>query len=86
MQRYMEYEDSARILDSLGVPYEVLPFQFDHEVSPGQPELLQNYLRKCVLDDSLDALKFFSDALPLYRHDGGFRFPQTVNLLTISKQ
>jgi SAM-dependent methyltransferase len=86
VERYMEYEDSAQILDSLGVQYEVLPLQFDHRVPHDQPELLQNYLRKCVLDESLDALDFFSDALPFYRHEGGFRFPQTVNLLTISKR
>lgn len=83
--RYMEFEDSVEILDSLGVQYEVHPFLFEHQLPRDRPDLLQNYLRKCVLDDTLDALDFFAELLPAYLQDGIYRFPQTVNLLAIGR-
>jgi SAM-dependent methyltransferase len=84
--RFMEYEDSAQILSSLGVEFEIHPLRFDHKVPEKSSELLQNYLRKCILDDSLDTLEFFSDLLPDYLEGGIYRFPQIVNFLTIAKQ
>lgn len=81
--RYMEFEDTKRMLDSLPVEYEVVELKFDHELPLNQPDLMEHYLRKCVLDESIDAQRVFGDILPRFKRDGLYRFPQTVNFITV---
>ncbi|MGH2581349.1 MAG: class I SAM-dependent methyltransferase [Anaerolineales bacterium] len=78
---FMQYEDSVRILDDLGHSLETHEFFFDHSVDASDPELLEKYLQKCVLDDSLKTVEFFSPLLSRYldRSTGVYRFPQSVN-------
>lgn len=84
-QPYMTFEDSVRILRALGIGCQVHPTRFEHAIPVEETTLLDNYLRKCVLDDSLPALEFFAPLLPTFRHGDHYRFPQSVNLLTIAK-
>ena len=84
--RYMEFEDTKRILESLQVEYEVVEFSFDHELPLNQPELVERYLRKCVLDETIDAQRVFGDVLPNFEQDGLYRLPQTVNLISVEKR
>ena len=84
---YMEFEDSQRILDSLGVEYEVHPQRFAHEIPENQPALLEKYLRKIILDDTVDVRHFFGPLLEGF-HDPGrgrYVFPQSVNLIAVPK-
>ena len=84
-ERFMEYEDTCRILDSLQVHYETLELRFDHELPVDEPEIVENYLRKCVLDETVDTERVFGDLLPRYRSDGSYRIPQSVNLISVEQ-
>ncbi len=81
--RCMEFEDTMRILESLPVEYEVVELAFDHELPLNQPKLMEHYLRKCVLDESIDAQRVFGDVLPGFESDGLYRIPQTVNFISV---
>lgn len=83
---FMEFEDTERILESLPVEYDVLELSFDHELPIDQPEIVEHYLRKCVLDESIDALRVFGDVLPRFESDGLYRIPQSVNFISVSKR
>ena len=83
---FMDFEDTERILKSLPVEYDVLELNFDHELPIDQPELVEHYLRKCVLDESIDALRVFRDVLPRFESDGLYRIPQSVNFISVSRR
>jgi hypothetical protein len=83
---YMEFEDTERILKSLPVEYDVLELSFDHELPIDQPEIVEHYLQKCVLDESIDALRLLGDVLPRFESDGLYRIPQSVNFISVSKR
>lgn len=86
VSRFMEFEDTERILETLPVEYEVIELRFDHELPRGRPELMENYLRKCVLDDTLDTKQVFGDLLPRFESDDRYRIPQSVNFICVSKR
>lgn len=82
---YMEYEDSKKILDSLGVAYQVYELDFKHEIHEKRTDLLEKYLRKCILDDSADVLEIFRMSLDAF-HDPErmtYQFPQSVNFVVV---
>jgi SAM-dependent methyltransferase len=81
--RYMEFEDTKHILELLPVEYQVIELNFDHELPLNQPDLVEHYLRKCVLDETIDAQRVFADMLPRFESDGLYRIPQTVNLISV---
>lgn len=86
--RFMSYEDTKEILDSMGVDYEVYELFFNHEIKNDRYDLLENYLRKCILDNSVDVLTFFKPILKEF-HDkksNKFKIPQFVNLIEIKKE
>ena len=81
---FMEFEDTTRILESLPVEYEVVELSFDHELPLDQPDLAEHYLRKCVLDETIDAQRVFGDLLPGFESHGRYRLPQSVNLVSVT--
>ncbi len=84
---FMEYEDSKKILDSIEAKYEVYELFFYHEIPDNKTDLLQKYLRKCILDDSVNVLKFFKTILEAFHEERTrlYRIPQSVNFIVISK-
>lgn len=84
---YMEFEDSRRILESLGVEYEVYPQQFTHEIAKSQPDVLEKYLHKVILDDTVDVEQLFGPLLDSVYNPATDRYviPQSVNLITVRK-
>ena len=84
---YMEFEDSIQILDQLAARYSVQSFNFSHKIEESRTDLLKKYLKKVILDDQVEVLEFFSPILPKFYvpKEKQYRFPQTVNLLTIKK-
>lgn len=85
--RYMQFEDTQEMLDSLGAEYEVHQLRFNHAINDDQPAVLSKYLRKCVLDDDVDAIEFFTPILEDF-HDsqaGKYLFPQYVNFIVVVK-
>ena len=83
---YMEFEDTKRILEKFPAEYEVVELNFDHELPLNQPDLVEHYLRKCVLDETIDALRMFGDVLPGFERDGLYRLPQSVNLISVKNR
>ena len=86
--RFMSYEDTKEILESMGVVYEVYELFFNHEIKSDRYDLLENYLRKCILDNSVDVLTFFKPILKKF-HDkksNKFKIPQFVNFIEIKKE
>ena len=83
---FMEFEDTERILESLPVDYEVLELSFDHVLPIDQPDLVEHYLRKCVLDETIDTQRVFGDLLPRFERDGLYRLPQSVNLISVAQR
>ncbi len=81
--RYMEFEDTKRILELLPIEYQVIELSFDHELPLNQPDLVEHYLRKCVLDETIDVERVFGDVLPRFESNGLYRIPQTVNLISV---
>ncbi|MFQ5968208.1 MAG: class I SAM-dependent methyltransferase [Acidimicrobiia bacterium] len=84
---YMKFEDSQKILDSLGAEYEVYPQRFAHEIAEDHADLLEKYLRKVILDDTVDVRHFFGPLLETFYDPGRGRYviPQSVNLITVHK-
>lgn len=82
--RYMQFEDTARMLDEAGVRYETLELAFDHIV-PNRQDALGRYLQKVVLDRGI-TVDFFEPLLNEFRGEDIFRFPQNVNLVTVRKE
>lgn len=85
--RYMEYEDTKRILDSIGVEHESHGLFFYHEIRDDRPELLEKYVQKCLLDDSVQVQTFYGAMLADFHDEerGQYRFPQSVNFVVVSK-
>ena len=85
--RFMEFEDTKRILDSIGRDYEVYELFFYHEISDSQPDLLEKYLRKCILDDSVNVQSFFRAELEEFheQEQRQYRFPQYVNFVVVER-
>ena len=84
---YMEFEDSQRILESLGVEYQVYPQQFVHEIAESHGDVLEKYLQKVILDDTVDVGQFFKPLLESVYEPalGKYVIPQSVNLITVCK-
>ena len=87
-QQYMTAEEIENILASLKVNYEIIPMDFEHKISKDDPNLLEVYLHKCILDNSVDVINFFSSKLKeLYDRDRNeYIFPQRVNLAIVNKK
>lgn len=86
--RYMQAEDTIEILHSLGLSTRVTPLSFEHVVPSHNRGVLENYLRKCVLDESIDALGLFGPLLEAFMDEesGLYRFPQTVHLIEVGRE
>lgn len=84
---YMEFEDSRRILESLGVEYWVHPQRFTHEIAKSQSDVLEKYLQKVILDDTVDVEQLFGPLLEgMYDSARGkYVIPQSVNLITVRR-
>jgi len=84
---FMEYEDTKKILDSIRARYEVYEMSFHHEIPCYRTDLLQKYLRKCILDDSVDVLEFFRTSLEEFHDEKSsvYKIPQFVNFVVINK-
>ncbi|MEK6222040.1 MAG: hypothetical protein N2D54_07305, partial [Chloroflexota bacterium] len=82
---YMQYEESIAILDSLAVPYEVHELVFAHLITEDRKDLLEKYLRKVILDDTVNVLEFFAPLLEKYYlpESKQYQIPQNVNFIAV---
>lgn len=82
---YMTAENIQKVLEELGVTYKVKTMSFDHTIDYDQQDLLEVYLKKCVLNHDADVLFLFQDWLSTYldQQSNQYKFHQVVNLLEI---
>ncbi len=80
---FMQAEESQSLLDDLGQSYHVYPLAFEHTVKGMHRSGLEKYLRKCILDDSVEALDFFRPILDEFYEPErrAYVFPQTVHFI-----
>jgi SAM-dependent methyltransferase len=85
VERFMQAEDTVEILKGLGHQPHVSPLSFEHHVPSNDETVLQHYLRKCVLDETLDAIRLFEPLLESFldKESMAYRFPQTVHLIEV---
>ena len=85
---FMEYEDTQKILDSIHPDYKVHELFLTHVIGDDRTVILEKYLRKCILDDSVDALKFFETLLEEFHKEekGEYQFPQQVNFVVVQRR
>lgn len=85
--RMLASEDHQEILSSLGIGYEVRRIRFTHRIAQDERQLLEVYLRKCVMDHDAEVLEFFRPVLDEQAtpEQAQYRFDQEVDLLMIHK-
>ncbi|WP_198012961.1 class I SAM-dependent methyltransferase [Lyngbya sp. PCC 8106] len=84
---FLTSEEHQQILDTLGINYENIRLHFSHRINCESKDILEIYLKKCVLDNTLDVLNFFQPILQEYfdRENNQYKFDQVVDLLIIKK-
>jgi SAM-dependent methyltransferase len=80
-------ESHQRILAAQGINYQVIKLQFTHTIAVERQDLLEVYLRKCVMDNAVEVRELFQTMLmDCYDEaQGEYRFDQEVDLLIINK-
>jgi SAM-dependent methyltransferase len=63
---FITSEDHQQILDSLGISYEIVRLSFSHKIDGECKDLLETYLKKCILNENLDTISFFQPLLKEY--------------------
>ncbi len=87
-QQFITTEDFRESLELLGLNYQSHEISFDHIIDNNRQQLLEAYLKKCVLDGNADLTTLFQEWLPKYldKDSNQYKFPQIVNLLTIENR
>lgn len=87
-KRFLISEDVQASLDRLKLNYHVVDFDYNHEVDSEDKELLENYLKKCVLNSSVDVLSLFKEKVKEYfqPQKKKFIFNQKTKLIIVKKQ
>ena len=85
---YCSVEDIVASLERLGVRPELRTVEYQNGVPGHRRDTVEGYLQRCVFDDSirLDALldhPTTGSYLSGCQHDGEWRFPQRVGLVTV---
>lgn len=62
-KRFLISEDVQASLDTLKLNYRVIDFDYNHEVDSEDQNLLELYLKKCVLNNSIDVLSLFKEKI-----------------------
>lgn len=85
---FLTIEPICEMVASLGIPHHIKKVQFNHSVPSAEHDLLEHYLKKCVLEPT--PLAEWRKNEKLWRflqsfNDGTtYHFPQTVWLLMYS--
>ncbi|MGD1700877.1 hypothetical protein [Dapis sp. BLCC M229] len=84
---FLKSEEYKQILDRLEINYENIRLYFSHSISFESKNILEIYLRKCVLDDTLDLFNFFEPILQecFEPETNQYKFEQIVDLVIIEK-
>ncbi|WP_293106696.1 hypothetical protein [Moorena sp. SIOASIH] len=62
-QRFITAEDIQNALDVIQVKYDVINFDYNHEIDGEYRDLLEVYFKKCILNSSVDVLSLFKEKI-----------------------
>jgi SAM-dependent methyltransferase len=84
---FLSSEDIKQTLDVLGITYETISLHFTHRINSDCQNILEIYLKKCVLDNNVDVLNFLKPILQecFDEESNQYKFDQVVDLLIIEK-
>lgn len=84
---FLASEDLKQILDVLGITYKTISLHFTHRINSHCQNILEIYLKKCVLDHRVDVLNFLKPILQecFDEESNQYQFEQVVDLLIIEK-
>lgn len=86
-QRFVTAEDIQKALDVIEVKYDVIDFYYHHKIDGEDRDLLEVYLKKCILNSSVDVLSLFKEKILEYfkPETNQFSFKQKTNLIIFQK-
>lgn len=86
-KRFLRSEDVQASLDRLKLNYGVVDFDYNHEVDSEDKNLLEIYLKKCILDSSINVLSLFKEKINEYFQSTNkkFIFNQQTKLIIFKK-
>ncbi|OLT62461.1 hypothetical protein BJP37_28990 [Moorena bouillonii PNG] len=67
--------------------YDVIDFDYNHEIDCEYRDLLEAYLKQCILNNSVDVLSLFKEKLLQYLNPktNQFSFKQKTKLIIVKK-
>lgn len=85
--KYLIAEDIQETLDILRFHYDLKEFNYDHEIDHEDQDLLAVYLKKCVLDNSVDVVSLFKEKISdsFRSQNNKFIFKQKTKLIVFQK-
>lgn len=85
--RFVIAEDIEKTLDLLGLQYTLQDLNYEHEIDGEDRDSLEVYLKKCILDNSVDITSLFEKEISHYfqPQNNKFSFKQKTKLIIISK-
>ncbi|NEQ13425.1 class I SAM-dependent methyltransferase [Moorena sp. SIO2C4] len=86
-KRFITAEDIQKALDIIEVQYDVINFEYNHEIDCKNQDLLEVYLKKCILNSSVDVLSLFNEKIVEYLkpETNRFSFKQKTKLIIFKK-
>ncbi|NEP57634.1 MAG: class I SAM-dependent methyltransferase [Symploca sp. SIO2G7] len=86
--RFITAEDIQKTLNILGLEYNAIDFDYYHEIDGDNRNLLEVYLKKCILDSSVDVFSLFKEKLGDYfqPQSNRFGFKQKTKLIIVKQQ
>ena len=86
--KFIVVEDIQETLDLLGLQYDLIDFDYNHEIDYEDKDLLEVYLKKCILNSSVDVLDLFKEKILQYfkPENNQFLFKQKTKLIILKNQ
>nr|WP_293042275.1 class I SAM-dependent methyltransferase [Moorena sp. SIO1F2] len=86
-RRFITAEDIQENLELLELQYDVIDFDYNHEIDCEDRDLLEAYLKQCILNNYVDVLSLFKEKLLQYLNPktNQFSFKQKTKLIIVKK-
>ncbi|MDJ0737742.1 MAG: class I SAM-dependent methyltransferase [Nostocaceae cyanobacterium] len=86
--KFIVAEDIQETLDLLELQYDLIDFDYNHKIDYENQDLLEVYLKKCILNTSVDVLSLFKEKKLQYfqPQNNQFSFKQKTKLIIVKNQ
>ena len=84
---FITAENIQETLDLLGLQWDAIDLDYNHEIDCETRDLLEVYLKKCILNSSVDVLSLFKEKIFQYfqPQNNKFSFKQKTKLIIVNK-